>query len=65
MPDVLAKVADYLWAGVPIVLLLQPKRRTLTIYRVDDDPLILAESDILENLPELPGFQCVVAEFFA
>ncbi len=66
LPDVLDKVADYLRAGVAVVLLLQPKRRSLTIYRDnDDDPIILTESDVLENLPELPEFRCLVGDFFA
>ena len=63
--DVLAKVADYLRAGVAIVLVLQPKPRTVTIYRDDADAVVLKESEALENLPELPGFRCEVAEFFA
>ncbi|MDB5353055.1 MAG: hypothetical protein JWN86_4302 [Planctomycetota bacterium] len=65
LPHVLNKVADYLRAGVPVVLLLQPKRRTVALYRDnDDDPIVLDESDVVENLPELPGFQCIVGEFF-
>ena len=62
--DVLQKVSDYLRAGVPVVLLAQPKRKTLTIYRDDADPVVLQESDILDNLLELPDFRCVVGEFF-
>ncbi len=63
--DVLAKVADYLRAGVAIVLVLQPKPRTITIYRDDADAVVVKESEAIENLPELPGFRCEVAEFFA
>ncbi len=63
--DVLAKVVDYLHSGVPVVLVLQPKPRSLMIFRDDGDPITLGESDALENLPELPGFRCLVADFFA
>jgi Uma2 family endonuclease len=63
--DVLAKVADYLRAGVAVVLVLQSKPQTLTIYRDDADAVTLASSDTLENLPELPDFRCRVSEFFA
>ena len=62
--EVLAKVAEYLGAGVAIVLVLQPKPRTVSVYRDDADVDVLGESDVLENLPELPGFRCVVSEFF-
>lgn len=62
----LAKVSEYLDAGVPMVWVLHPKGRRIAVYRVDDEvPAIFGESDFLEHLPELPGFRCAVAEFFA
>lgn len=64
--EMLEKVSEYLRAGVPMVWTVHPERRSLTIYRGDDPtPLVLTETDVAENLPELPGFQCRVAEFFA
>lgn len=60
------KVADYLNAGVPMVWVAHPKRRTLTIYRGDDPtPAVLKADDPLQDLPELPGFVCRVGDFFA
>jgi Uma2 family endonuclease len=62
----LAKVHEYLDAGVLMVWVLHFGKRTLAIYRPDDPiPTILTEHDVLEDLPELPGFRCQVAEFFA
>jgi Uma2 family endonuclease len=64
--DVLEKVAEYLRAGVLMVWVIHPQGRTLTIYRPDDiTPTVLDDRDTVENLPELPGFRCPVAEFFA
>lgn len=63
--DVLHKISDYLKAGVRLVLLLQPKTRTVTLFRDEVDPIILGASDTLDNLPELPDFRCLVGEFFA
>jgi Uma2 family endonuclease len=64
--EMLEKVSEYLRAGVPMVWTVHPERRNLTIYRGDDPtPLVLTETDVVENLPELPGFHCRVAEFFA
>lgn len=41
-------------------------RRDLTVYRPDDPtPTVLDETAVIEDLPELPGFRCRVAEFFA
>ena len=59
------KVNEYLAAGVPMVWLLYPERRTLAIYRPDDLlPIVLGDDEVVEGLAELPGFRCTVAEFF-
>lgn len=59
------KVNEYLNAGVLMVWVLHPGRRTLAIYRPDDPvPVVLGEGEVVENLPELPGFRCAVADFF-
>lgn len=60
-----AKVNEYLDAGVMLVWVVYPERRTVTIYRPEDPiPTTLGESDVLEDLPELPGFRCPVADLF-
>jgi Uma2 family endonuclease len=59
------KVTEYLEAGVPLVLVVDPARRRAALYRQGEVfPTILSESEVLENLPELPGFACVLADFF-
>lgn len=64
--EMLAKVSEYLVAGVLMVWVLDPVRRTVAVYRPDDlHAMIYPEDSVLENLPELPGFRCAVAEFFA
>lgn len=61
-----AKLFEYLEAGVPMVWVLDRGRKPIAIYRPDDvTPTTLHEEDFIENLPELPGFRCRVAEFFA
>jgi Uma2 family endonuclease len=63
--EILGKVSEYLGAGVLMVWVVYPEQRTVVIYRPDDPiPVILRDHDILENLPELPGFRCPVAELF-
>lgn len=63
---VLEKVGDYLAAGVPVVIVLNPERRDATVYRGDvPTPTVLAADGVLEGMPELPGFRCRVDEFFA
>ncbi|QDV33867.1 Uma2 family endonuclease [Tautonia plasticadhaerens] len=59
------KIAEYFNAGIPMVWVLYPDRRALRIERADDPvPIVLADRDAVEGLPELPGFRCLVAEFF-
>lgn len=60
-----AKVNEYLNVGVRMVWVVYPARRSVAIYRADEPiPSVFAGSDVLENLPELPGFRCQVSEFF-
>jgi Uma2 family endonuclease len=59
------KVTEYLVAGTLMVWVVYPANRSVAIYRSDDEPpLVLREGDVIENLPELPGFRCAVADFF-
>jgi Uma2 family endonuclease len=63
--QLLEKLAEYLNAGVSMVWVVYPKTRSITIYRSDDEaPIVLKEGDVIENLPELPGFRCPVADLF-
>jgi Uma2 family endonuclease len=62
-PKVLAKVAEYLNAGVAVVGVLDPDSRTLHLYEGDRPVRILTENDEL-TLPALLGdFRTVVRSF--
>ncbi len=57
------KVNEYLAAGVMMVWVVYPTQRVVAIFRLDDPvTIILTEADVLEGLPELPGFRCPVAD---
>jgi len=59
------RISEYLAAGVAMVWVVDLRKRRLAIYRPDEEvPLILEQGQMLENLPELPGFRCAVADFF-
>jgi Uma2 family endonuclease len=63
--EILTKVGEYLNAGVLMVWVVYPVQRIIVIYRpVDSIPLVLTDQDVIENLPELPGFRCTVADIF-
>ena len=62
---IMKKVAEYLAAGVTLVWVIFPKRGEIMIFRaLDDDAITLRKKDVIENLPELPGFRCTVSDFF-
>lgn len=63
--EVAAKVADYLAAGTPLVWVVRPKSRTVTVHRGDGaDALVLGEGDVLDGGEVLPGFTVEVGRLF-
>ena len=62
--EVEEKVADYLAAGTLAVVVIDPRRRTVTVHRSTAAPVELAESDTLEVGDVVPGWQMSVREIF-
>ena len=63
-PKVLAKVAEYLEAGVSAVIVLDNERASAMVYRDDGTARTLGPDDEL-SLPDLlPGFSVAVRRFF-
>lgn len=62
--EVEEKVDQWLRAGARAVWVLNPRRRTLTVHRPGEQPLALAETDILHGGDAVPQFSCVVATLF-
>jgi Uma2 family endonuclease len=63
--EVQCKVGEYLEVGVLTVWVVYPRSRKLLIYRPDQDgPVVLTEAEVLEEVPELPGFRCTIADLF-
>jgi Uma2 family endonuclease len=62
--EVEEKVDDWLAAGTCMVLVLNPRTRTVTIYTSHTDVVRLTASDTLDGGEVLPGFTCRVAELF-
>lgn len=58
------KVFHYLEHGVRMVWLVEPELRTVTIYRSLQEARVLRQSDEIDGADVLPGFKCVVSEFF-
>ena len=58
------KVEEWLTAGALAVWVVNPKRRSVTIYRPQAKPLTLAADEELDGQEVVPGFRCRVAEIF-
>jgi Uma2 family endonuclease len=63
--DVRAKIREYVFYSVPMVWLVDPEARTVTVYRGSMRGTELDEADDLDGGDVLPGFSCKIADFFA
>jgi len=64
LSEALSKIAMYLEAGVPLVWLIDPKRRTAMVFRPDTLPVIIDEHGVLAGEDVLPGFSLPLATLF-
>jgi Uma2 family endonuclease len=62
--DVHAKVMDFLDAGTRLVWVIEPERRTVTVYRSDRTSRVLREDEELDGEDVLPGLRLLVADIF-
>jgi Uma2 family endonuclease len=59
------KVEEYFAAGARLVWVVNPKSKTVAVYRSLTDIITLTEKDTLDGSEVVPGFQIPVAEIFA
>lgn len=59
------KVQDYLRAGVRLVWVINPKTKTIHVYRSYSEVAVLTIADQLEGGEVLPGFSMAVAKIFS
>lgn len=65
LTDVEEKVDEYLAAGSREVWVVNPARRTVTVHRPGQNPVVLREAETVTGGDVLPGFECPLAEIFA
>lgn len=63
-PSVEDKVAAYFEAGVRMVWLMEPRRRTVRVRKPDGTDRLLSEDDELDGDDVLPGFRIRVRKLF-
>jgi Uma2 family endonuclease len=59
------KIEEYLKAGVKLIWIVNPKKRTVTIYQPNKEPQTLTETETLDGRDVLPGFQYSLGRLFA
>ncbi len=62
--DVEEKLADYLAAGTPLVWLIDPVKRRVSVVAADAPVRWLREGDALDGGRVVPGFACPVTALF-
>jgi Uma2 family endonuclease len=62
--EVNEKVQEYLAVGVPLVWVVDPAFRTVTVYRPGAEPEMFNINQQLSGEPHLPGFVVPVAKIF-
>jgi Uma2 family endonuclease len=63
--EVEEKVQEWLEAGTPLVWVVSPKLRVVTVYRSRTDIKVLTENDMLDGVDVVPGFQHPIARLFS
>jgi Uma2 family endonuclease len=58
------KLDEYITAGVSLVWIVNPDRRTIRVFRKDGTHGLFHADAVIENEPVLPGFRLVVGEVF-
>ncbi len=58
------KIDDYLRAGVALVWVIDPRRRTVQVIRPQQEPELINVRQELSGDPYLPGFRVAAAQFF-
>ena len=62
--DVAEKLREYRAAGFPLVWVVDPELRTVTVRPNPGKPFVLSEDDEITADAALPGFACKVADLF-
>jgi Uma2 family endonuclease len=62
--DIDEKVALFLESGVNVVWIVNPRFKTVTVYRADAQPALFHEHQTIDAEPYLPGYRARVGSFF-
>jgi Uma2 family endonuclease len=60
----LRRITQFLRKGIPLVWVVDPEGRDVTVYRAEREPYVLGEQDEITGEDAVPDFRCPVADFF-
>jgi Uma2 family endonuclease len=63
--DVEEKVFGWLDAGTKIVVVINPRQRSATVYKSPTNIAVLSETEVVDGGDIVPGFELTVREIFA
>jgi Uma2 family endonuclease len=58
------RISEYFANGARLVMVIDAKAETVTLYRSANEALVLQKTDHLDCSAVLPGFVCPVSEIF-
>lgn len=58
------KISLYLESCVAVVWIVNPRFKTVSVYRPDAKPTLFHEDQTIDAEPHLPGFRAIVKDFF-
>jgi Uma2 family endonuclease len=59
------KIQEFLELGTKVGVLVDPRTRTMEVYRLNQEKIVLGDEDILEVPELLPGWELPVVEVWA
>jgi Uma2 family endonuclease len=62
--EIEGEVMDWLEAGTQMVVMINPRKRSVTVYRSRTDITLLTEHDTLDGADAVLGWRIVVRELF-
>jgi Uma2 family endonuclease len=62
--DILRKITTYAAADVPVVWVVYPEQRAVTVHELDGPPRTFEQGEILTGGELLPGFELAVDDIF-
>lgn len=62
--EITRKIGEYFRGGIPLVWVIDHRRRTAAVYTAPDAKVVVAETGTLDGGEVLPGFRVSLAELF-